>query len=87
MASLNTLVAEDLEDFRRFLCTTLGEKTPCAAIGEASDGSEALKKAEELQPDLVLLDLGLPKLNAMEVARRNCQLALNAENTRKDTDC
>ncbi len=79
MASLNTLVVEDLENFRRFLCTTLEEKTPCVVIGEASDGLEAVKKAEELQPDLVLLDLGLPKLNGMEVARRIRQLAPNSK--------
>ena len=70
IALLNTLLVENLEDYRRFLCTTLEEKTPCVVIGEASDGMEAVKKAEELQPDLVLLDLGLPKPNGMEVARQ-----------------
>ena len=79
IALLNTLVVEDLEDYRRFLCTTLEEKTPCVVIGEASDGMEAVKKAEELQPDLVLLDLGLPKLNGMEVARRIRQLTPNSK--------
>ena len=39
-------------------------------IGEASDGLEAVQKAEELQPDLIVLDLGLPTLNGMEAARR-----------------
>ena len=79
MASLSTLVVEDREDFRHFLCTTLQEKTPCVVIGEASDGLEAVKKAEELQPDLILLDLGLPKLNGMEAARRIRQLAPNSK--------
>jgi DNA-binding NarL/FixJ family response regulator len=39
-------------------------------VGEASDGSEALQKAVELKPDLILLDIGLPILNGMEVARQ-----------------
>jgi DNA-binding NarL/FixJ family response regulator len=38
------------------------------AIAEASDGSEAIQKAEELKPDLILLDIGLPKLNGIEAA-------------------
>ena len=44
-------------------------------ITEASDGLEALKKAEELQPDLILLDIGLPSLSGLEVARRLRKLA------------
>ena len=39
-------------------------------VGEASDGLEAVRKAEELKPDLIVLDIGLPTLNGIEVARR-----------------
>ncbi len=45
-------------------------RTEWQVIAEASDGSEAVQKAEELKPDLILLDIGLPKLNGIEVARR-----------------
>lgn len=44
-------------------------------VGEASDGLEAVHKSEELQPDLIVLDLGLPTLNGIEAARRIRQLS------------
>jgi DNA-binding NarL/FixJ family response regulator len=43
-------------------------------IGEASDGLEAVYRAEELKPDLILLDIGLPTLNGIEAARQIRQL-------------
>jgi DNA-binding NarL/FixJ family response regulator len=39
-------------------------------IGEASDGLNAIRKAEELQPDMIVLDIGLPALNGIEAGRR-----------------
>ena len=44
-------------------------------IAEAADGPEAIQKAEELKPDLIVLDIGLPKLNGIEAARRIRQLS------------
>jgi len=48
-------------------------------VAEALDGSEAVQKAEELKPDLILLDIGLPKLNGIEAARRIRQLSPNSQ--------
>jgi DNA-binding NarL/FixJ family response regulator len=64
------LVVEDFVPFRRFICTMLASLKNCQVVGEASDGPEALRKAVELKPDLILLDIGLPILNGMEVARQ-----------------
>ena len=68
--SVRILVVEDHELFRRFICSTLGEGSELQIIGEASDGLEAVLKTEELHPDLILLDIGLPSLNGIEAARR-----------------
>ncbi len=70
MAPLSTLIAEDHDGLRRILRTILEEKTPCLVVGEASDGVQAVKMAEELRPDLIFLDLALPNLNGMEAARQ-----------------
>jgi DNA-binding NarL/FixJ family response regulator len=70
VSSFRVLVVEDHEPFRRFVCSTLEKRTELQVICEASDGLEAVCKAEELQPDLILLDVGLPTLNGIEAARR-----------------
>lgn len=70
MSPRSVLVVEDFELFRRFICSTLGERPELQIVGEASDGLQAVQKAEELQPDLILLDIGLPTLNGIEAACR-----------------
>ena len=67
---IRVLVVDDFEPWRRFVCSTLQTRPELEVIGEASDGLEALRKAEELQPHLVLLDVGLPALNGIEAAKR-----------------
>ena len=67
---IRVLVVDDHEPFRRFACSTLGKRPNLEMIGEASDGLEAVRKAEELRPDLIVLDIGLPSLNGIEAARR-----------------
>ena len=69
-STVRVLVVDDHEPFRRFACSTLGKRRNLQVIGEASDGLEAVRKAEELQPDLIVLDIGLPTLHGIEVARR-----------------
>ena len=67
---VRVLVVDDFEPFRRFVCSTLRKTQDMQVIGEASDGLEAVHKAEELKPDLIVLDIGLPTLSGIEVARR-----------------
>ena len=68
--SVRVLVVEDYEPWRRYFSTALQKDPELQVIGEVSDGLEAVQKAEELQPDLILLDIGLPTLNGIEAARR-----------------
>jgi DNA-binding NarL/FixJ family response regulator len=70
MPALRTLVVDDHEELRKLLRSMLQAKTECVIVGEATDGLQAIEQAKELQPDLILLDLSLPKLNGMEAGRR-----------------
>ena len=72
------LIVEDYEPFRRFLSMALEQRADCRIVGEASDGLEAVRKAKELQPDMILLDIGLPGLNGIEVAKAARSLAPRA---------
>jgi DNA-binding NarL/FixJ family response regulator len=67
---IRVLVVEDHLDCRKLVRLLLQERPEWQIIFEASDGSEAVEKTVELRPDLILLDIGLPKLNGIEAARR-----------------
>jgi DNA-binding NarL/FixJ family response regulator len=72
---IRVLVVDDHEPFRRFVRATLSVRPELQIISEASDGLEAVQKAVELQPGLIVLDIGLPSLNGIEAARRIRQLS------------
>ncbi len=69
-SSFRILIADNFEPWRRFVSSTLQKDESLEIVGMASDGFEAVQKAIELKPDLVLLSLGLPKLNGLEAAKR-----------------
>ena len=64
------LVVDDYKPWLRFISSELQKDSSLQAIGEVSDGQQAVQRAQELQPDLVLLDIGLPTINGIEAARR-----------------
>lgn len=67
---MNTiLIVDDSTAFRSFLRSKL-QKRGFRSIVEAADGLEAVAKAAELQPDLVLLDIAMPKLSGIDAAAR-----------------
>jgi len=73
------LVVDDSEPFRRFICSTLESRPNLKIISQASDGLEAVEKAQVLKPDLILLDIGLPSLNGIEAAHRISRLIPTAK--------
>ena len=65
---MKILVVDDSKAWRRTVRLLLEEDAEVRVVVEAADGVEAIHRAEELQPDLILLDAGLPKLNGIKVA-------------------
>ena len=78
MSFFRILVVEDYEPFRRLICLSLQQR-PDFHVTQSSDGLEAVQKAREMQPDVVLMDIGLPKLNGLEAAKRIRRLAPKTE--------
>jgi DNA-binding NarL/FixJ family response regulator len=70
LAAIRILIVDDFKGWRLQVRLLFQARPEWQVIAEASDGSEAVQMAEELKPDLILLDIGLPKLNGIEAARR-----------------
>jgi DNA-binding NarL/FixJ family response regulator len=70
LVSLSILVVDDSRVWRQSVCALLHQQLDRVVICEGSDGVEAVQKSQELQPDLILLDIGLPNLNGLEAARQ-----------------
>ena len=66
---MRILIADDNDAVRRGVVGLLSSEESWKVCGEARDGSEALQKARELLPDLILLDVSMPGMNGLEAAR------------------
>jgi two-component system response regulator DegU len=69
MQTIKVLIADDHEGFRRSLRAFLNAQTGVEIVGEAADGVEVVEKAESLRPDLVLMDLDMPRRDGFEATR------------------
>ena len=63
------LVVDDYEPWRKYVRSVLARQPGFEVLAEVSDGLKAVQRAEELQPDLVLLDLSLPSMHGIDAAR------------------
>jgi two-component system nitrate/nitrite response regulator NarL len=75
LSSIRILVVDDYKDWRNQVRLLLQARPELQIVCEASDGLVAVQKAEELQPDLTLLDIGLPKVDGIEAARQIRQVS------------
>ena len=67
---VRVLVVDDVELWQTFVHMHLDKEPNLHVIGVATDGLDAVRKAEKLRPDLILLDISLPGLNGLEAARQ-----------------
>jgi DNA-binding NarL/FixJ family response regulator len=67
---IRVLVADDHPVFRRGMRAILGAEPDTELVGEATDGEEAVARALELRPDVILMDLNMPKMTGIEATRR-----------------
>jgi DNA-binding NarL/FixJ family response regulator len=67
---VRVVLVDDHDAFRRELRACLDDETDIDVVGEAADGLEAVRLAVELQPDAMIMDVGMPRLNGIEATRR-----------------
>jgi DNA-binding NarL/FixJ family response regulator len=69
MNRIKVLIADDHREFRKVVHDFLDQLPHVVVVGEATDGHDAVKKVEDLFPDVVLMDISMPLLNGIEATR------------------
>ena len=69
MEPIKVLIVDDHTLFRRGITTVLANQENIAVVGEAVDGLEAIEKAEDLSPDVILMDLNMPRCSGLEATQ------------------
>jgi DNA-binding NarL/FixJ family response regulator len=72
--AVRILMVEDFEPYRSHIASLLGKNADLRVICEGGDGLQAAQRAQQLRPDLILMDIGLPGLNGIDTARKIFQL-------------
>ena len=76
---MRVMLVDDFAPWRSYLRSLLAERPKVEIVSEAVDGLEAVQKAEELQPDVILMDIGMPRMNGIEAAERIRKVSPNSK--------
>ena len=67
---MRVLIVDDNNEYRRLLRRILEEQQDLMLVGEASDGEEGVRLAHQLKPDVILMDIDMPRTNGLQATRR-----------------
>jgi DNA-binding NarL/FixJ family response regulator len=76
--ALRVLVVDDHESVRKGVCSILASRRDIELCGEAADGSEAIDRARNLKPDLIVMDISMPIMDGMSASREIRQILPSA---------
>jgi DNA-binding NarL/FixJ family response regulator len=75
MQAIRVFVVDDHPVVREMICSLLSQEPALRVVCQTADGEEAVEKADELRPDLVVMDIGLAGITGIEAARRICKVS------------